>query len=126
MSVNLPQELVAALSRIWEDQKFTDVDFLLGSEVIPAHKAVLAAHSPYFESMLYGSMREASMREIVLEGVPVTAFRKVLQFAYTGSLHMENVPLQVRVSLIVLHIRPELIILIFSSIIFFNFPQYFL
>ena len=95
MSVSLPQELHGALSLIWEEQKFTDVDFLLCGQVIPAHKAVLAAQSQYFECMLYGSMREASMSDIVLEDVPISAFRKVLQFAYTGSLHLEMVTLQV-------------------------------
>ena len=93
--MSLPQELHGALSLIWEEQKFTDVDFLLCGQVIPAHKAVLAAQSQYFECMLYGSMREASMSDIVLEDVPISAFRKVLQFAYTGSLHLEMVTLQV-------------------------------
>ena len=93
--MSLPQELHGALSLIWEEQKFTDVDFLLCGQVIPAHKAVLAAQSQYFECMLYGSMREASMSDIVLEDVPISAFRKVLQFAYTGSLHLQNVTLQV-------------------------------
>ena len=93
--MSLPQELHGALSLIWEEQKFTDVDFLLCGQVVPAHKAVLAAQSQYFECMLYGSMREASMSDIVLEDVPISAFRKVLQFAYTGSLHLEMVTLQV-------------------------------
>ena len=95
VSVSLPQELHAALAHIWEEQKFTDVDFLVSGQVVPAHKAVLASQSQYFESMLYGSMREAAMDEVELKDVPVPAFRKVLQFAYTGSLDMENVALQV-------------------------------
>ncbi|CAI8010682.1 BTB/POZ domain-containing protein 9, partial [Geodia barretti] len=94
VSVSLPQELHAALAHIWEEQKFTDVDFLVSGQVVPAHKAVLASQSQYFESMLYGSMREAAMDEVELKDVPVPAFRKVLQFAYTGSLDMENVALQ--------------------------------
>ena len=38
------------------------------------------------------------MNEVELKDVSVPAFRKVLQFAYTGSLDMENVTLQVTVS----------------------------
>ena len=95
VSVSLPQELHAALAHIWEEQKFTDVDFLISGQVVPAHKAVLASQSQYFESMLYGSMKEAAMNEVELKDVPVPAFRKVLQFAYTGFLDMENVALQV-------------------------------
>ena len=57
---------------------------------------MLAAQSEYFERLLYGEMKEASMGEIALKDVPVLAFRKVLQFAYTGTLHMEDAHLQVR------------------------------
>ena len=95
VSVSLPQELRVALAHIWEEQKFTDVDFLIDGQVIPAHKAVLASQSQYFEGMLFGSMREAAMNSVELKDVPVPAFRKVLQFAYTGFLDMENVALQV-------------------------------
>ena len=35
------------------------------------------------------------MREIPLEGVSVDSFRRVVQYAYTGTLHMEEVELQV-------------------------------
>ena len=97
VSVSLPQELRVALAHIWEEQKFTDVDFLIDGQTIPAHKAVLASQSQYFEGMLFGSMREASMNSVELKDVPVPAFRKVLQFAYTGCLDMENVALQVTI-----------------------------
>ena len=40
------------------------------------------------------------MNNVELKDVPVSAFRKVLQFAYTGSLDMENVPFQVDPSLV--------------------------
>ena len=93
--MSLLQGVRAALAYIWEEQKFTDVDFLVDGQVISAHKAVLASQSQYFECMLFGSMREASMNSVELKDVPVSAFRKVLQFAYTGSLDMENVPFQV-------------------------------
>lgn len=95
MSVNLPEEVQAAMTLLWEEQKFTDIDFIISGQCIPAHKVVLASQSQYFECMLYGNMMEATMREITLEDVPVSAFRKMLQFAYTGALHMDNVPLQV-------------------------------
>ena len=93
--VKLEHKPPTALAHIWEEQKFTDVDFIISGQVIPAHKAVLAAQSQYFESMLYGSMREASMSEVELEDISVPAFRKVLHFAYTGYVNMDNVSLQV-------------------------------
>lgn len=95
VSVSLPEEVQTAFANLWEEQKFNDVYFVISGQRIPAHKVVLAAQSQYFECMLFGNMREASMNEIPLEGVPVSAFRKVLQFAYTGTLQMDNVALQV-------------------------------
>ena len=95
VAVNLPEEMKAALSLLWEEQKFTDIEFIVCGQRVPAHKAVLAAQSQYFECMLFGNMKEASMNEIPLEDVPVSAFRKVLQFGYTGCLEMDNVALQV-------------------------------
>ena len=95
VSVSLPEEVQAGLSQLWEEQKFTDIEFIISGQRVPAHKAVLAAQSQYFECMLYGNMKEASMSEITLQDVPVTAFRKVLQYAYTATLNMDNVALQV-------------------------------
>ena len=95
VSVSLPEEVHSALAQLWEEQKFSDIDFIVNGQRIPAHKAVLAAQSLYFECMLYGNMKESAMSEITLEDVPVSAFRKVLQFAYTGTLKMKNVALQV-------------------------------
>lgn len=97
VSVSLPQELQSAMTIIWDEQKFTDIDFVIDGQVIPAHKAILAAQSLYFECMLYGSMKEASMSTVTLEDVSVPAFRRVLNYAYTGTLNLENVALQVYV-----------------------------
>ena len=95
VSVSLPEEVQAGLSQLWEEQKFTDIEFIISGQRVPAHKAVLAAQSQYFECMLYGNMKEASMSEITLQDVPVIAFRRVLQYAYTATLNMDNVALQV-------------------------------
>jgi speckle-type POZ protein len=39
----------------------TDVMFMVGGEAFPAHRVVLAARSPVFETQLLGSMADATM-----------------------------------------------------------------
>ena len=80
---------------MWEDQKHTDVTFKIDGHLVPAHKAILASQSEYFERLLFGEMKEATMDEIELHDVPVEAFQMVLEYAYCGRLEMENDTLQV-------------------------------
>ena len=84
-----------AVVSLWKDHKYTDITFLINGHQIPAHKAILASQSEYFDRMLFGELREASMNEIPLESVSLETFQKVLQFVYSGTLHMEGVALQV-------------------------------
>ena len=94
--MNLPEEVQTALAMLWEEHKYTDIVFLVGDDRVLAHRAILAAQSEYFERMLFGDLREASMDEIWLQDVPVEPLRKVLKFAYSGSLHMKGCALQVK------------------------------
>ena len=72
--------------------ELTDVVFVVGGKEFPAHKKVLASKSEYFKSLLYGGMQEVSMKTIELSERSITpaAFEKVLQFAYTGSLDVDE------------------------------------
>ena len=95
VSVSLPEEVQTTLVSLWENQKYTDITFLINSHPVPAHKAILASQSEYFERMLFGELREASMDEIPLHDVPLEAFQNVLHYAYSGTLHMRESTLQV-------------------------------
>ena len=86
----------SALVSLLEDRKCTDITFLISGHPVPAHKAILASQSEYFERMLFGELKEASMDEIPLENVSLKTFETLLQFAYSGGLHMKEVPLTVR------------------------------
>ena len=94
VSLDLPQE--SHLSNLWDKKEYADVVFLVDDERVPAHKAILASKSEYFRGLLYGEMKEASMEEIPLPDVPLDAFKKVLQYAYTGIMNIEG-SLEVRI-----------------------------
>ena len=94
VSLELPQE--SHLSNLWDKKEYADVVFLVDDERVPAHKAILASKSEYFRGLLYGEMKEASMEEIPLPDVPLDAFKKVLQYAYTGIINIEG-SLEVRI-----------------------------
>ena len=71
-------------------KEFTDVVFIVDGERVPAHKLILASQSEYFRAMLYGEMKEASQEDIPLPDIPLASFKTVLQYAYTGTLEIED------------------------------------
>ena len=82
MSFERPQNLCV--------KEFTDVVFIVDGERVPAHKLILASQSEYFRAMLYGEMKEASQEDIPLPDIPLASFKTVLQYAYTGTLEIEE------------------------------------
>ena len=64
----------------------TDVSFIVHGQTFHAHRAVLAARSPVFRAELLGSMAEATMSSITLQGIAPETFKLMLQFIYTDTL----------------------------------------
>ena len=67
-----------------DDEEFADVTFQVKEEKIKAHKVILAARSPYFESMFRSGMKESIANEVVIPDVDPDVFAKMLQFLYSG------------------------------------------
>ena len=81
------------LASLWQDTAFNDVILVVeGPQTtlkIPAHKAVLAAASPYFHKMFTSpSFAERNKREVVLRsdniGLDPGSVESILQYIYTG------------------------------------------
>ena len=61
-------------------------------------RIVLAAQSEYFDSLLFGSMRESEENcEIELIDVSLPSFRLLLHYAYTGHVELNGATLQVSI-----------------------------
>lgn len=74
------------LGRMLDKAHGSDVSFYVGGETFHAHRAVLAARSPVFETELLGSMAEARMACITVHDVEPAVFKALLRFAYTDRL----------------------------------------
>lgn len=78
--------------KLYEDRNKTgDIKFSVGSEVIHAHRCVLAALSPKYEAEFYGSLPENGI--VHVKDVSPAAFKEFLQFFYTEdvTLSIENI-----------------------------------
>lgn len=77
------------------NDNFTDIDVVSQNVVIRAHKAILAAHSSYFDSMIWLSNKtdlndsENSKNRLDLSFVDHKTVAHALNFIYTGSLATE-------------------------------------
>ncbi|XP_072037263.1 BTB/POZ domain-containing protein 17-like [Amphiura filiformis] len=72
---------------------YSDVTLVVAEKRYPAHKAILAASSPYFQRMFYGSFwKEGSSSEVTLVEIPSCeeAFETFLRYFYSGSVTVTN------------------------------------
>ncbi|KAM8867267.1 POZ-, AT hook-, and zinc finger-containing protein 1 isoform 2-T2 [Synchiropus picturatus] len=65
--------------------RFCDVILRVGEESFPAHRAVLAACSEYFESV-FGRQSEGDGKELEMHTISPKVFRDILDFAYTSRI----------------------------------------
>ena len=80
------QELVGRLDILRRNQSFCDVKVVVKDKELTAHKAVLAAASPFFLSLLTSDMRESKehLIRIELEEATASVMEDMLQYVYTG------------------------------------------
>lgn len=74
-------KLAHDLSSLLENKKFSDITIVLGETKIQAHKAILAARSPVFESLFMENSTTIEINDVQPE-----IFRTLLQYIYTDEL----------------------------------------
>ncbi|XP_051997344.1 POZ (BTB) and AT hook-containing zinc finger 1-like isoform X1 [Xyrauchen texanus] len=65
--------------------RFCDVILRVGEESFPAHKAVLAACSEYFEAV-FSRQTDGESKELEMHTISPKVFRDILDFAYTSKI----------------------------------------
>lgn len=77
------------LSQHFKSDEFSDVTLVVGRKKFPAHKAILATASNYFQRMFYGgAWREGAGEEVELQEEPdcKEEFEMFLRYFYSGSV----------------------------------------
>ncbi|XP_035688886.1 kelch repeat and BTB domain-containing protein 12-like [Branchiostoma floridae] len=54
----------------------------------PCHRLVLSATSPYFRAMFTSDMAESRQKTVVLQGLDAGMFGEILNYIYSGTLHV--------------------------------------
>ena len=89
-SIDLSKSLVSQLSSLYMSEKYSDFIFIIENERIFAHKFILCLRCEYFRLMFSSGLREAILNEVEVKETPLTAFKDVLYFMYSGRMHLQN------------------------------------
>ncbi|KAJ4788488.1 BTB/POZ and MATH domain-containing protein 2 [Rhynchospora pubera] len=73
------------VKKLWDRGERFDVTFEVEGEKISAHRFMLAARSPVFETELYGPMAEAKSSCIKIKDMKAEVFDALLRFVYTDN-----------------------------------------
>ena len=72
------------------DGKLCDVTISVGEKKMRAHKLVLAASSPYFETMFTGDFPESNQSEVTIREVDEEAMETMIEFCYTATVNIDE------------------------------------
>ncbi|KAI3888371.1 hypothetical protein MKW92_006687, partial [Papaver armeniacum] len=81
-----PSDMIQNLKDLLKSQLGTDVTFQIGNEFFRAHKLILAARSPVFRAMFFGSVGNPDMDTVAIEEFDPLAFKAMLLFLYSDEL----------------------------------------
>ncbi|XP_050435406.1 BTB/POZ domain-containing protein 9-like [Adelges cooleyi] len=82
--------LVDDISKLYLNERFSDVVFVVDNEELHAHRLVLATHSGFFSKYFYGSFDESGRHKVKIKEVSVTSFKILLKYSYTGRINLSR------------------------------------
>ncbi|XP_078279966.1 kelch-like ECH-associated protein 1A [Rhinoraja longicauda] len=93
-----PCQALAVMHALRQDRQLCDVTLHVshgGEErAFAAHRVVLAASSPVFRAMFTSELRERGLAEVRLSGVEPTAMERLIEFAYTSLVVVDETCVQ--------------------------------
>lgn len=90
---DLPNSAFPIFEEIRKQGMLCDVTIRVDDKCFSAHRVVLCATIPYFNSMFTIDMLESKQREVEVRGIDPSAMESLIQFAYSGkiTIHPENI-----------------------------------
>lgn len=83
-------DILQKLNALRSSAVFTDTILCVEHEEFPCHRNVLAASSPYFEAMFTSDLKESRERRISFSEVSAWTLKRIIDFAYSGRLEINN------------------------------------
>lgn len=77
------------LKNMIDDDEFSDVTFLLESQPVYAHRAILAQRCDHFAAMFRSGMRESTERSITIPNIRKPVFLLLLEYIYTDTVEID-------------------------------------
>ncbi|KAK0422331.1 hypothetical protein QR680_007507 [Steinernema hermaphroditum] len=78
------------LDSLIEPGDYADVVFVVEGQRFPAHRALLASKTEYFQRMLYGEFSEGYRREVEIGDAKPETFGRILQYLYTMKIQLTD------------------------------------
>ncbi|XP_033117321.1 kelch-like protein 11 [Anneissia japonica] len=83
-------KVLEKLRQYRNDDKYCDMVLQVEGKEFKAHRNVLAACSPYFDTMCNSGWEEDRRRAAVIEGTTADAMEHILNYMYTGSISLNS------------------------------------
>ncbi|XP_050427020.1 BTB/POZ domain-containing protein 9-like [Adelges cooleyi] len=88
--IDITQFSANDISNLYLSDSFSDVFLVVDGERLPAHRSLLASSSKYFKGLLYGGHKETYDSEVKISEAPVTLFKILLEYIYTGRINIST------------------------------------
>ncbi|XP_071488301.1 kelch-like protein 18 [Diadema antillarum] len=82
--------VLALMRSMHEQQQLCDVTLSVEDKLIPAHRLVLSAFSPYFHAMFTSKLRESTAEVVTLRGMNGDAVEAIVNFAYRATIDIDE------------------------------------
>jgi len=87
MDITQPSSMLVlsrSLGQFYNDEEFSDVEFIVEGRSIHAHRVILSMLSERFRAMFSSGFLESTQKQIRLDDIRYTTFMSMLEYLYTG------------------------------------------